>query len=272
MTCPISVLVLTYNEEANLRFLLDSLAGWTDAIYIIDSGSKDRTLEIAREYNTHIEYNPWTTHAGQFNWGLRHLPISTDWVMRMDADECVTPELAKELSALLPSVPDEIAGLYVKRRVYFMGQWIRHGGYYPTWLLRVFRRDQAFYEDRGMDEHVVLEGGRTQHLDHDIIDENHKGMSFWTIKHDRYAHLEMKELLVEDTSGEQQQVEKSLVGSQVQRKRWMKGNIYGRSPLFLRAFAYFCYRYFLRLGFLDGTEGLIFHTLQGFWYRFYVEA
>ena len=269
---PISIIVLTYNEEANLGHLLESVAGWAAAIYIVDSGSTDSTLDIATRYGAHVEYHPWRTYADQLNWGLNNMPIATEWVMRMDADEMVTPELAQELIEVLPCLPDQVAGLYVKRQVYFMGRWIRHGAYYPTWLLRVFRRGKARCEDLWMDEHMVLSDGETRRLRHDIIDYNRKGLSFWTIKHDGYARREMLDLMGHIQNERGQAIRASLLGAQDQRKRWLKANIYARSPLFLRAFAYFFYRYFLRLGFLDGKEGLIFHVLQGFWYRFYVDA
>ncbi len=268
----ISVLVLTYNEEANLSYLLESLVGWVSGIFIVDSGSTDRTLDIARRYGAHIVYHPWETYAEQFNWGLQHLPFDTDWVMRMDADELVTPELAQELMEKLPKLQTHVTGLYVKRRVYFMGRWIRHGSYYPTWLLRVFRHGKALCEDLWMDEHMVLTEGEVQHLTYDIIDYNRKGLSFWTLKHDNYAQREMLDLLNVPQKEKPHVVSASILGPQDRRKRWLKSSLYARAPLFWRALAYFLYRYFLRFGFLDGTEGLIFHVLQAFWYRFYVDA
>jgi len=123
-----------------------------------------------------------------------------------------------------------------------------------------------------MDEHMVLSDGETRRLRHDIIDYNRKGLSFWTIKHDGYARREMLDLLGQVQTEKPKAIQASLLGAQDQRKRWLKGNLYIRLPLFMRAFAYFLYRYILRLGFLDGIEGLIFHFLQGCWYRFYVDA
>jgi glycosyltransferase involved in cell wall biosynthesis len=263
----LSVLTLTYNEEANLPYLLESLAGWVQTIYIVDSGSTDRTLQIAKNYGAEVVYHEWVNQAEQFNWGLSHFDIHTDWVMRMDADEIVMPQLAQELCTVLPTLPPEITGLYVKRRVHFMGRWIRHGSYYPTWLLRIFRTHKGYCENRWMDEHIVLTEGKTQQLQHDIIDENHKGLSFWLSKHDNYAKRELRVFLSHDDTDQG-----ALFGAQYARKRWMKGNIYQRAPLFWRAWFYFIYRYVFRLGFLDGREGLVFHVLQGFWYRFYVDA
>jgi glycosyltransferase involved in cell wall biosynthesis len=264
----LSVIILTLNEEANLPLALASLRALDPEIFVVDSGSTDRTLEIARAAGCRVFEHPFESQAHQLNWTLDTLPIATPWVMRLDADERLTLELAQELSARLPALPDDVTGLLVKRRVYFWGRWIRHGGYYPTWLLRIWRRGHARCEQRWMDEHMVVSGGRTLRLDHDIIDENQKGLTFWTDKHNRYADREVQDLLALEerapTAGE--------LGDQPGSRRWLKENLYARSPWFWRAFAYWLYRYVLRLGFLDGRPGLVFHFLQGFWYRFLIDA
>lgn len=270
----ISVLVLTYNEAANLPYLLDSLRGWVSRICIVDSGSTDETLTIAQAYGAEVAEHSWTTYADQFNWGLQHFALQTEWVMRMDADEYVLPALAEELRQVLPSLPTTVTGLYVKRRVYFWGRWIRHGGYYPTWLLRIFRTGVGHCENRWMDEHIVLSQGETQQLQHDIVDENHKDLRFWTLKHEGYAGREAMDAtgMRPQHSGYQEIESRLLGGRQDEQKRWVKGNLYQRLPLFWRVGLYFVLRYVFLGGFLDGREGLIFHTLQGFWYRFYVDA
>ena len=155
----LTIVILTYNEEANLSYCLSSVQGVANRVLIVDSGSTDRTVEIARNYSAQVLSHPWQTYADQFNWALEQLESTDDWVMRLDADEVLTPDLARELSQVLPFLPSEVSGLYVKRRVYFMGRWIRHGSYYPTWLLRVFRHGVAHCEDRWMDEHMVLSHG-----------------------------------------------------------------------------------------------------------------
>jgi glycosyltransferase involved in cell wall biosynthesis len=264
----LSVIILTLNEEANLPLALESLRGLNAEVFVVDSGSTDRTLEIARAAGCHVVDHPLESQAQQLNWALDQLPVATPWVMRLDADERLTAELAQELSARLPELPEDATGLLVKRRVYFWGRWIRHGGYYPTWLLRIWRTGHAHCEQRWMDEHMVVKCGRTLRLDHDIIDENHKGLMFWTDKHNRYADREVKDLVAPH--------ERARIVTQLEdqagRRRWLKENLYGRAPLFWRAFAYWFYRYVLRLGFLDGRPGLVFHFLQGFWYRFLVDA
>jgi glycosyltransferase involved in cell wall biosynthesis len=256
----LSVIILTLDEEANLPVALASLRGLDPEIFVVDSGSTDRTLEIARAAGCHVVQHRFESQAQQLNWALDTLPIGTPWVMRLDADERLTPELAQELSARLPALPDDVTGLLVKRRVYFWGRWIRRGGYYPTWLLRIWRRGRARCEQRWMDEHMVVDSSRTMRLDHDIIDENQKGLTFWTDKHNRYADREVRDLLVlRERSGTTVDLD-----DQPGIRRWLKENLYTRAPLFWRALGYWFYRYVLRLGFLDGRPGLVFHFLQGF--------
>ena len=264
----LSVIILTLNEEANLPAALCSLRGLQAEICVVDSGSTDRTLAIARAAGCRVFEHAFESQAQQLNWTLATLPIGTQWVMRLDADERLTPELAQELADRLPALPDNVTGLLIKRRVYFWGQWIRHGGYYPTWLLRIWRHGRAHCEQRWMDEHMIVNGGRTLRLDHDLIDENHKGLTFWTDKHNRYADREVKDLLALRDRARSSGALDDQPGS----RRWLKENLYGRAPLFWRAFGYWFYRYVLRLGFLDGRPGLVFHFLQAFWYRFLVDA
>src|SRR6266436_1019768 len=142
-TCYVSVIILTYNEEVNLPACLDSLKGLACEVFVVDSGSTDRTVEIARLCGAEVAFHEFQTQAQQLNWALDHLSFKGDWLLRMDADERLTPELAQELATRLPTFPSEITGLYIKRRTYFMGRWIRHGGYYPTWILRVWRTGKA---------------------------------------------------------------------------------------------------------------------------------
>lgn len=275
MKNPLSILLVTYNEEINVEHCLQSVAKWANEILVVDSFSTDKTLEICSKYTDKIYQHPFKNHGKQVNWALDNVPISNEWIFQLDADETVTPELADELMETLPSLPKDVAGLYAKRRVYFMGRWIRYGDYYPMWLLRVFRKGKARNEEFEEDRVLLLEG-KSAKLKNDFIDYNRKDLAFWTEKHNQWAANEMRDL-VDLTRGTKQDatrvvIRSSLFAMQDQRRRWMKKNLYAKTPLFLRALLYFFYRYFLRLGFLDGREGLIFHFLQGFWYRFYVDA
>jgi glycosyltransferase involved in cell wall biosynthesis len=267
----LSIIILTKNEAANLPTCLDSLQTLNAEIFIVDSGSSDETVSIAKQAGCQVFSHPWENYAKQLNWALQNLPITTPWVMRLDSDERLTPELAKELQQTLRTASSEISGYQVKRRVFFMGRWIRHGGYYPTWLLRVWRNGFGICEERWMDEHIVLSQGKIANFRYDIIDENHKGLAFWTDKHNHYADREVKDMVASPFEAEDVLIQGGQQ-SQASQRRWVKKNLYARSPLFVRAFLYFLLRYTIGLGFLDGIEGFIFHFLQGFWYRFLVDA
>jgi glycosyltransferase involved in cell wall biosynthesis len=273
MKLPITAIVLTFNEEKNIVECLESVKDLCDEIIIVDSGSSDRTLEMAKQYTDKIYSHPFENQAKQFNWALENLPIKTEWVMRLDADEFVTQELKDELINTIPNLDKEIAGLYVKRRVYFLDKWIKRGGYYPTWLLRIWRYGKGYCEERWMDEHIKITEGKVHFLKNDIIDNNKKNLHWWIGKHNSYATREAIDILnLKYKFIKYDNVEPKLFGTQEQRKRWLKENFYAKMPLIIRPFLYFIYRYFLKFGFLDGIEGLIWHFLQGLWYRLLVDA
>ena len=270
----LSVLILTRDEERNIEKCLRSVLPLTTRIFIVDSGSTDRTVEIAEGMGAVVKHHPWTSYGEQFNWGLADFDFETDWVMRLDADEEISEGLASALRNFLSAPPENVSGVYVRLRVYFMGRWIRYGGYYSTWLLRIFRNGVGRCEARWMDEHIVLSYGDTVTLRHDVIDRNLKDLTFWTDKHNKYASREILDVMSREVTWDSsdETLKPSLSLSPAHLRRWLKNNVYLRLPLFVRPFLYFVYRYFLRFGFLDGREGLIFHVLQGFWYRFLVDA
>lgn len=270
----ISVVILTYNEELNLERCLQKIQILTKNIFIVDSFSNDSTLEIAKKYNCQVFQNKFLNHANQLNWAIKNVPFSGEWILRLDADEYLTDSLIDEIKQKFPLISEDIHGVFFKRRVYFMNKWIRFGGYYPTKLLRAWRAGKAVCEQRWMDEHMKLIEGKSIQFQSDMIDENAKNLHWWIGKHNDYAtkeaieHLNTKYNLL----GSLEHVEGSLFGTQEQRKRWLKEKVYTVIPIGLRSFIYFLYRYILRLGFLDGFRGLLFHVLQGFWYRFLVDA
>lgn len=268
----LSLIVLTHNEEPNIEQCLKSVQGVAQNVFIVDSGSTDRTLEVAHRHNAHVVTHEFINQAQQFNWALDNLPIESDWILRLDADEYLLPELRDEIARVLPETPAEITGFYMKRRLIFLGRWIRKGGHYPTWLLRLFRFGKARSEQVEINEHIVLLEGSSRRLKNDFVDENHKGLGFWTFKHEGHAARKARFLSTLQQGYDPAWLEPRLFGSQPERKRWLIHNLYGCTPLFARAFLYFLYRYVFRLGFLDGREGLIFHFLHGCWYPFYTDA
>lgn len=272
VTSDITVIVLTYNESKHIRRCLDSVRYIAKEVFIVDSFSTDDTVKICEAFGANVYQNPFVNQAVQFNWALKNCPIKTEWVMRLDADEYLLPDLVEELEKRLPELPDSVAGIYLKRRVYFQGRWIRHGGYYPTWLLRVWRHGSAVCEARWMDEHIKLLHGSAVTFTSDFVDDNLHGLTRWTTKHNDYASREVVGLVSPSAPFQVgEEVSMRFWGSQEQRKRWLKYR-YARLPLFMRPILYFFYRYVIKFGFLDGKEGLVWHLLQGFWYRFLVDA
>lgn len=270
MSRPVSltVIILTFNEEKHIERCIASLRGIATRIVVVDSFSTDGTIEAARRAGAEVLQNPWVNYATQFQWGLDNACITTDWVMRMDADEYIFPELADELSQLLPTLSSDITGLYVKLRVYFLDKWIRRG-YYPMVLLRFWRNGTGYIQQKWMDEHIRLTHGETRSLRHDMADHNLNHLHWWTNKHNNYAIREAIDRLHREQPFLGEHYETGYVSGN--KTKWHK-TLYMHLPLFIRPFLYFFYRYFIRLGFLEGRPGLIWHVLQGFWFQFLVDA
>ncbi len=264
---PLSAIVLTYNEEANIEECLQSLAGRVDEIFVVDSGSTDGTLAIARRYTSHIAEHPFRNWADQFNWAADTLPLKHQWIMRLDADERMTPDAWRELGDLWPNLGEDASGIAIMKEFYFMGRVMRHGGHFLPWI-RLWRRDRAHFEERPMDEHLIFSSGRVTTLKHPFREEDRKGFRAWLTKHVTYAEREVQAL----TGPGGDLVAPDLKGSAVARKKWLKQNVYQKLPLFVRPFLYFFYRYVVQRGFLDGKEGFIFHFFQGLWYRMLVDV
>ena len=188
----LNVIILTHQEELNLPHALRSLTSLECEIFVVDSGSSDRTAETARVAGAQIFTHPFESQARQLNWALDTLPLAAPWTLRLDADERLTEDLAVEIGRIIASPPKDVSGYLIKRRVYFWGRWIRFGGYYPTWLLRLWRTGMARSEEAWMDEHMIVTGGMISRLRHDFIDENHKGLAFWIDKHNRYSDREIR--------------------------------------------------------------------------------
>ncbi|RIJ29245.1 glycosyltransferase family 2 protein [Henriciella algicola] len=268
----LTVIVLTRDEDQHIKRALASVAGIASHCYVIDSGSTDRTCELAQAAGATVLENSWVNYSTQFNWALDHLPAETDWVLRLDADEYLTPELAAEIKEKLARLPTSVAAVNVGRRIHFLGRRIKWGGIFPIRVARLFRYGKGRCENRWMDEHIIFEG-RAADFRGELIDDNRNSLTWWTEKHNNYASREVVDLLnLSDRFMASETVANLAQRQQAGFKRWVKEHIYARAPLGLRALVYFLYRYFFRLGFLDGREGLAFHFLQGFWYRYLVDA
>jgi glycosyltransferase involved in cell wall biosynthesis len=264
----ISVIILTYNEEINLPDCLLSLHGLNANIFIVDSGSTDNTLNIAKQNHCHVTYHPFLNYAAQRNWAFDHLCIQTKWTLCLDADERLTEELVNEINSIIYKNDNEINGYLLCKRTVFMKKWIKYGGQYPSYHLRLFRTGKGRCESREYDQHFVVKG-KIGRLKNDYMDVIGTDLSTWTLRHVRWADMEIKEVFQKNMEN---QIKPFIFGNPIERKRFFRTYLYEKTPLFLRAFLFWFYVYFIRFGFLDGRSGLIFHTLRCFWFRFLVDA
>ena len=275
----LTVVILTKNEEKNLRKCIESFRGLAKRFVIVDCGSTDGTEMLCGQLNEELQavgsqldfyVHPWVSYADQLNWGLDNTDITTEWSMRMDADEELLEDLAQEIDEKLGGLQKPVNGVILRRRTIFMGKWIKHGGRYPELLLRIFRTGKARCEMKIMDEHMILSEGIMVTFKHDLMDNNQKDLDWWTAKHNWYSNREVLDHQL-SLGGDNLQ-EDGGSSKQARIKRVVKNTGYYKLPKFFRAHLYFLYRYWIRLGFLDGTEGRIYHFLQAYWYRFLVDA
>jgi glycosyltransferase involved in cell wall biosynthesis len=250
----IDVLIVTRDEEANLPHALASVAGWTRRVFVVDSGSTDNTEQIARDAGAEFVHHEWPGYARQKNWALDNLAFEAPWVLILDADELVLPELRDELLRIAGRQPDQvpISGYFVNRYTIFLGRRIRHCGYYPIWNLRFFKRGQARYEDRRVHEHMMV-NGPTAYLRGHIEHWDRRGIEHMVAKHNWYSSLEAEEA-TDPKLPAQKDVGPAPFGNPIARRRWIKRAIVPLLPM--RWLWRFFYMYFMRLGILDGVAGL----------------
>jgi len=265
----LTVIILTFNEQDRIAPCLDSLAGVDAPVFVVDSFSTDATLDILRGRGLAFVQHEFADYAAQRNWAQDNNPFATDWVLHLDADERLTPELAAWLREEFPRAAQAADGFMFSRRTVFLGRWIKHGGHYPAFHLRLYKAAAGHCERKAYDQHFVVDGRAQAVAGADIIDTVAASLGQFIASHNRWAGFEAAEIAA---GGGQGEVQGRLAGSPIERRRWLKTHVFSASPLFLRSFLYFFYRYVLRLGFLDGAEGLVFHVLQGFWFRFLVDA
>ena len=264
---PVTVLIPAKNEEANLPACLTSLQR-ADEIFIVDSQSTDKSIEIANSYGVNVvqfKFNGrWPKKK---NWSLDHLNFRNEWVLIVDCDERITPELWEEIAQAIQN--EEYTGYYLNRRVFFLGKWIRHGGKYPDWNLRLFKHKQGRYEnlntedipntgDNEVHEHVILQG-KVGYLKNDMLHEDFRDLFHWLERHNRYSNWEARVyfnlLTGQDESGT---IGANLFGDAVQRKRFLK-RVWVRLPF--KPILRFILFYFIQGGFLDGKAGYIYGRL-----------
>ena len=263
----ITAVILTMNEEKNIEKCILSINKFVDEIIIVDSGSSDNTIEIAKKYTNMIFFNKFIDYATQFNWALDNISIKNDWILRIDADERLNMELGNEITENIANCKDSITGFVLKQKIIFMGKWIKHGGAYPFKKLMVFRKGIGRIEQKRMDEHTVLSMGTSIELRHPGEHYDFKDLTHWISKHNWYATREMQDYFSKQSNTTINKKNSKMISRKRERK-----SLYYKFPLFTRSYLLFLFRYFIKLGFLDGKEGLIFHYMQAYWYRFLVDA
>jgi len=268
----LTVIIITYQEECNIRDCILSLQGVTKNIFVVDSHSTDATQSILKDMDIVFKEHEFITYAEKRKWAQQNNPFKTEWVFHIDADERFSPELSTWLLNDFPKQKDVVDGFIFSRKTVFLNRWIKHGDQYPNFHLRLFKENLGFVEDKAYDNHFVLSSGVVRTIPRaDIINNVADNLDDFILSHVRWATLEANDVALgaEKKLGD---VIPNLFGNPIERKRWVKQNIFERAPLFVRSFGYFIYRYLIRLGFLDGKQGLIFFVLQTFWFRFLIDA
>ena len=258
----LTVHILTLNEEVNLPHALHSVAGWADQIIVVDSFSQDRTVEIARDFGAEVYQNKFITHVQQRNWALEHPTNRHDWVLYIDADEQVTPELREEIEQVLQDVPDEVGGFEMRRRYIFLGRWLKHGGWYP-WMLRLLRVERSRFATSARGGEYAVVQGSISRLKHDFLHQDQRSLYQWIQNQNRDTSRMALSLF--DAGGEIAAPKLAEGERQEGRVRALLNRIAFRLPLGFSSFLRFIIAYVIRLGFLDGWQGFAFNVLHPFW-------
>lgn len=256
----ITTIILTKNERIHIARCLEKLSPLeARQVFVVDCFSDDGTQEIARQLGATVVEHAWPgLYAKQFNWALDNLPIESEWILRLDADEYLFPETIEEVQKLLTpgNLPSDVTSLSLSLARAFCGRRIRFGGTAHIPMVRFFKYRIGRCEERAMDEHIITSEGRDYRLKGEFIDDNLNTMDWWREKHRGYAKREAADALAFERG--------ELHFKPVKEK-------YYRMPRYFRAVVYFGIRYFLRLGFLDGYAGWMWHFWQGLWYRWLVD-
>jgi glycosyltransferase involved in cell wall biosynthesis len=270
----ISVIILTYNEELHIERCIKSLQSFVNEIFVVDSYSTDRTVEIAESLGAKVYQNKWVNYAVQFQWALDNCDITTKWTMRIDADIYAEQKLIDEINNRLNLLDQDITAIKFNVKVLFFDKWIRFGAFYPIEVVWLWKTGLGRIESRWMDEHMIISNGKTIAFHSgDLIDHNLNSISWWITKHNNYATREMIDLMNHKykfiTNTDEY---KDVNNKKAKLKRFVKEKLYSKLPFGVRPFLYFVYRYFIRLGFLDGFRGFVWHFMQGWWYRMLVDV
>ncbi|AFY69920.1 glycosyl transferase family 2 [Thalassoporum mexicanum PCC 7367] len=276
----IVAIILTFNSQEAIAQVIESCQGLVSRVFVVDSFSTDNTIEIVESLGCELVQHKFANYSQQRNWAQANANLEPDdWVLHLDSDEMLSPELAKaivQVKATYHATNQDVEGYLMQRLSYFLGQPIKYGHINPSWHLRLYRADRGFCEERLYDQHFVVPG-KTQKLEGLLLDLQLTTIERWTAAHNRWSSAEAIEQIKQWQGQVEQDGDRVLSGKLLStdwrmQKRWVKNNVWKRVPLFWRSFIFFFYSYFLRLGFLDGKAGLVYHVLQAFWFKFLIDA
>lgn len=263
----LTAIILTKNEESNISDCIKSVSGFASRIVVVDSGSDDKTVEIAKELGADVYTHPFENYARQFNWGIDNTGIDTKWTLRLDADERFTPELCEKLEKEMAlHEDDDVNGITIEAWLYFMGKCLKHGGGRKRKLM-IFKTGIGRIEDRKMDEHTVLSEGTSVFVDEKFLHYDFKDLNTYVKKLNWYATREMQDYF--EGNFEHNSLQNN--NAKINKKRNRKKKYYN-APMFLRCWLYFCYAYFFKGNCLNGKEGFIYSFLYHLYYRILVDA
>ena len=263
----IGILIISFNEDIHLERCIENAKKLSLNIFVVDSFSTDKTIQILQEKHVKFMQHPFSTHAKQINFGIHHFPYPVEWLVRLDCDEFLSDELIREIKSSIQSEISTYNGFFVQRKVNFLEGILHYGMINPIWLLRVWKKSDGKCNDLWMDEKIELNSPHTTHLKGILYDHNLQDITWWTQKHNQYAGREAYEILRQKYGLNNPEETNTMDRKIVKIKK-----LYNHLPIFVRPFLLFIYAYFIKLGFLDGRRGLIWNFLQVFWYRFLVDV
>ena len=267
----LSIIILTFNEELHIERAISCLNALSCRVVVLDSYSTDKTCDLALKKGAEVFQNKFVNHAKQFQWAIDNIKLESEWVLRLDADETLDLELIHNIQKFIENDGFGHNGAIFHRKHIFLGKWVKYGGRYPLPMLRLFKRDKAHIEQRWMDEHIVLDEGTSTVLRGDFSDNNLNSVTWFIDKHNKYATREMVDIMLKRLFPHADGKITKNSSFIIRFKRFLKQSIYMKLPYFMRPFFYFCFRYFIQLGFLDGASGFAYHFMQAFWYRTLVD-
>lgn len=265
MAADVTAIILTKNEEVNIVDCIKSIRTMTKRIVVIDSFSTDKTVELAKQYGADVFQHPFENYAKQYMYGVEVSNADTMWTLRIDADERLTLDSAKELEDICnKNMNTDVAGIVLRFKKNFLGKDLYHGGVYPWKKMNCYKTKLGTIENRSMDEHIVLSSGTIVEMKHDSVHFDFKDLEYFINKHNWYSSRETVDYF--------ESIENPKMEMEMDFKTWFKMKFYYKLPLGTRAHIYYLYRYYMKLGFLDGKEGKIYAFLQAYWYRYLVDA